>query len=442
MFERILIANRGEVAARVARTCRRVGIETIGVHTAYEAEAPHVEACDSSVLIGDSPDAYADVDRLVAAAKDQGVQAVHPGYGIARAELALAQALEAAGIVYVGGPAEKLAAAGDRLRVRAIAEELGIRTLPGSERAIVEPNDALADVDRVGYPVVVKRAYAFAEPDALPAIEDVAALSDVLTAIAAPAYMERWVERARHVEVQLLHAGNGEGAVTLGDREVSLRRGQRRVFAESPAVGLTELFDEDATRGAMWEASSDIATALGYPGLLSCHFILDADGSFAFLGVTPGLQVEHSTAEMCCGIDLVEMQVRLAAGEPMPPEALRAEPTGCAVQARVDAATDPRDGRAFESRVDQARWPPAPQGKVRIETGVKVGSTILPDYDPMLASVTTYAPTRHDAILTLDRVLAEIHLGPVVTNLRLLRKALNHESLRARQYDDGFLDRI
>lgn len=445
MFERILIANRGEVAARVARTCRRLGIETVGVHIDAEREAPHaLEACDESVGIGDDPAAYSDVERIVAAARERGVHALHPGYGLPRDELALARALEDAGIVYVGGPASQLERALDLPRARAVAEELGVRTLPASERAIVEPNEALADVDRIGYPVVVKRARG-GDAD-LPLVEDVAALSEALEALGdlgaiGGAYLERWVERARHVEVQVVFA-EPDGAVSLGDREVSLRRGSRRVLAESPAVALDERNDEGALRGAIEEAAIDIATALAYRGIVTCSFVLDADGLFYFTGAAPGLTVEHTTTEMCCGLDLVEVQLRLAAGEAMPPEVTKSEPSGCAVQTRVDAAVDPRDGRAFESRVDAARWPPAPQGKVRIETGVKVGSAIFAAFDPMIASVTTYAPTRHDALLTNDRVLAEIHLGPVVTNLRLLRKALNHESLRARQYDDGFLDRI
>jgi acetyl/propionyl-CoA carboxylase alpha subunit len=145
---------------------------------------------------------------------------------------------------------------------------------------------------------------------------------------------------------------------------------------------------------------------------------------------------------MCTGLDLVELQLRLAAGEPMPPEVARAEATGAALQARIEASTDPRTGDPFTSRVEAARWPPAPQGKVRIEAGVKPGSHVFPEHDPTVCTVTTYAPNRHDALLMLDRILAEIHLSPLVTNLRLLRKALNHESLRAGQYDDGFLERI
>ncbi len=445
MFERILIANRGEVAARVARTCRRLGVETVALASHAEASAPHVEACDEWIDLGDGEDALCDVGRVAEAAKSAGVHAVHPGYGLARDEVALARALAEAGIAYVGPGAERLAALRDRIAVRNAASALGVRVLPGSEEAILTPNAALADVDRLEYPVVVKAVRGFGEPDALPVVNDVAELSEALDALgpleaAGGAYLERWVERARHVEVQVVSAG--EDAVVLGDREVSLRRGHRRVLAEAPACALDQLHHDQAVRGALWDASADLALAVGAAGLATCHFLLDSDGTFFFVGLTPGLTVEHSTTEMCVGLDLVEIALRIAAGEPMPPEVLRSEPTGCALLARVDASLDPRTGTAFESRVDAARWPPAPQGKVRIETGVKVGSVILPAHDPLVASVTTYAPTRHDALLMLDRILAEIHLAPVVTNLRLLRKGLNHEALRAGQYDEGFLDRV
>lgn len=445
MFERILIANRGEVAVRVARTCRRLGIETVALHTEQEANALHVEACDEGVSLGVDLAAYVDVECLVEAAVAAKVQAVHPGYGLARDEASFARALAEVGIAYVGPSGDTLEALADRIAVRDVAAQLGVRVLPGSERPVLEPNVALADVDRVGYPVVLKPVAGHGEPDDVPIAQDVVELNETLERFGAldqhgGVYLEPWIERARHVEVQLVV--EGEDALVLGDREVSLRKGARRLVAESPARAVEQLYRAEAVRGAIWDASADVARALGCQGLATCHFILDADGIFYFLAVTPGLTLEHSTTEMCCGLDLVELAIRIAAGESMPDEAVRAEPTGCAFLARVDASTDPRTGQPFESRVDVARWPPAPQGKVRIETGVKIGSVVQPEHDPLTASVTTYAPTRHDALLMLDRILAEIHLSPVVTNVRLLRKALNHESVRAGQYDDGLVDRI
>ncbi|HEY8429863.1 MAG TPA: biotin carboxylase N-terminal domain-containing protein, partial [Sandaracinaceae bacterium] len=365
MFERILIANRGEVAARVARTCRRIGIETVALATRVELGAPHVEACDEVIELGDDPGAYEDVARVLEAAKSAGAHAVHPGYGLARDEVALARALAEAGIGYVGPSADRIETLCDRLAVRAKAAELGIRVLPASEEPLRDPNAALADVDRIGYPVVVKPVRGFGEPAGLPVANDVAELNEAFEALGAleaigGAYLERWVERARHVEVQLACAG--DEAVVLGDREVSLRKGHRRVLAEAPACALDQLHHTEAVRGAIWDASAELAVALGVRGIATCHFLLDADGTFYFAALTPGLTVEHAATEMCSGLDLVEIAIGIAAGEAMPPEVHKSEPTGCAFLARVDAALDPRTNKPFESRVDAARWPPAPQG--------------------------------------------------------------------------------
>lgn len=442
LFERILIANRGEVATRIARTCQRLGIETIAVRATSDGEAPHFDACDEVVTLGEEPSAYRDLDALVRAAVDHGAHAVHPGYGLLADEPSFAEAIESRGLIFVGSGAERFEAARDALAVRSMAMEAGVRILPGSERPIFGPQDALVDVDRIDYPVVVKPVLGGA-PSLIAA--DVADLAEGLAALDPldehrGAYLERHVDRARHVEVQLI--SDGKEAMVLGDREVSLQRDGRRLLAESPAPALDQLFHGDAVRGAIWDASVELASRLGCPGLLSCRFLLDADNVFTFQGFTAGLQIEHTTIEMCAGIDLVEMQLRLAAGEPMPPELHAIEPTGAALQARLDAATDPATGLAFASHVESARWPPAPQGKVRIETGVRAGSIISPEHDPLVATVTTYAPNRHDALLMLDRILAETHLHPLVTNLPLLRKALNHESLRAGQYDEDFIARI
>jgi acetyl/propionyl-CoA carboxylase alpha subunit len=445
MFERILIANRGEVATRVARTCRRLGLETVAVFTADEAGALHVEACDEGVLIGEEPSAHLDVEKIARAARASGVQAVHPGYGLERDEVALARALEEVGIVLIGPPAAKIEALADRMAVRDLAAALGVRVLPGSEQAFVDPNDALAEVDRLGYPVTLHERLGFAGSLPVSVASDAYELSEAIRELGpldrvGGAFLATWVERARYVEVQLV--ATADDVLVVGDLELSLRRGPRPLIAESPARAIDQLRHGAALRGAMWDAASEIVRATGCAGLVSCRFAIDGDGTFFFVGLALGLRVEHPVVEMCCGLDLVELAVRVAAGEAMPPEAMRAEPSGCAFSARIDAATDPRTGQPFDARVEAARWPPAPQGKVRIETGVKAGSYVCASHDPLLASVTTYAPTRHDALLMLDRILSETHLAPVVTNVRLLRKALNHESVRAGQYDEGLIDRI
>lgn len=444
MIERILIANRGEAAVRVARSCRRLGIETIGVRVDGEDGVPHVDACDGTISLGTDPAAYWDPAALVTAAGEAGVHAVHPGYGGLAAEPALGAAVESQGLLFIGPAAERFETARDRLGLRSIAEEAGVRTLPGSGRPVLDPADALADVERLAYPVEVARVHGLGEPTVRRLAEERDDLAGILAELGdlgdlGGALLTRHVERGRRVEVQLAY--DGTTAHVLGDREVSLRKEHRRLLCESPACALDQLRHSDAVRGAIWDASVEITTRVGCRGLVTCQFVLDADGVFYFTDFTAGLQTEHAVTEMCTGLDLVELQLTLAAGESLPEAVARTEPNGAALQARIDASADPTSGRPFESRVEHVRWPPAPQGKVRIEAGVGRGSRIETSHEALVATVTTYAPGRHDALLMLDRVLAEIHLAPLVTNLRLLRKALNHESFRAGQYDDAFLDR-
>jgi acetyl/propionyl-CoA carboxylase alpha subunit len=457
MFEKILVANRGEVAARVARTCRRIGADTVAVHVEGEEDAVHVQACDAWVRVGPPRDpaggasagvpvsaSYADVGALIGAARESGCAALHPGYGLLDDDPMLSRGCEKAGIAFVGPSPEELVLFRDRVSVRNAAFDAGLRILPGSERPIREPSELREDAESVGYPLVLKPAFGIGEPSALVVIESA---EDLEAAIArtdwdgAAHYAERHVDRPRHVEVQLV--GDGEGsAIVVGDREVSVRKDHRRVLAESPTPAIDALRRGDAVRSAIWAAAIDFALYLRFRGVGSAHFLLDARGSFHFLSFHPALQAEHAVIELCANVDLVEVQVRLANREPMPSEAVRAEPTGHAVQARIEAATNPGDGRPFGGRADEVRWPPAPTGKVRIETGIQARSRVQPDHDPLVATVTTYAPTRHEAVLTLDRIIAETRIAPLVTNLRLLRRALNHESFRASQYDEGFLDRV
>lgn len=447
MFERILVANRGEVAARVARTCRRIGADTIAVHADGEEEALHVQSCDNSIRVGKGEavaETYGNVRALVDAARESRCNALHPGYGILDEDPTLARECEKAGVVFIGPPPEMLVLLRDRISVRNAAFDAGLRILPGSERPIREPDELRADAEAIGYPFVLKPAFGLAEPFALTIVASADELESAIAAMewdGGAVYAERHVDRPRHVEVQVVGDGQGQ-AVAVGDREVSLRKDHRRVLAESPAPAIDALHRGDAVRSAIWAAAIDLTLYLGFRGVGTVHFLLDPRGHFHALGFHPMLQPEHATNELCANLDLVEVQVRLANGEPIPKEVVNAEPTGHAVQARIDAATDPRDGRPFPGKADDVRWPPAPTGKVRIETGIQAHSRIHADHDPLVASVTTYAPTRHEAVLLLDRIIAETRIAPMITNLRLLRRALNHESFRASQYDEGFLDRL
>lgn len=442
MFEKILVANRGEIAARVARTCRRIGADTVAMCAEGEEESVHVQACDEAAAIGPA-EGHASAELVVATALANGCQAIHPGYGLFDESLELPRRAEAAGIALIGPSAETIALHRDRLALREAAIEAGLRVLPASAEPHSTLEAAIEEGRSLGYPVVVKRALGLVEPRILMVATDEASLIAHVRELeldGAAIALERHIDRPRHVEVQVAADGVGHIAV-IGDREVSARKDHRRVLAESPAPAIDALHGREEVRAAIWAAAFDLAAYTGFRGVGSVQFLIDPQGRFHFVGFIPRLSPEHALAEMCANVDLVEVEVALALAQGVPDSVLRSEPTGHAVQARIDAAMDPRDGRPFPGRADEVRWPPAPTGKVRIESGIQARSRVNATEDAMVATVTTYAPTRHEAVLLLDRIIAETRISPLVTNLRLLRRALNHESFRACQYDEGFLDR-
>ena len=442
MFEKILVAGRGEIAARVARTCRRLGADTVATCADGEEESVHAQACDSIASIGASEN-HMRADVIVALAQAQGCQAIHPGYGFFDESLELPRRAEAAGIALIGPSAETLVLHRDRLALREAAIEAGLRVLPASSAPASTVDEVCAEAEAIGYPLVLKRAIGVAEPRALLVAEDDTQLIGHLGPLeldGAALILERHIDRPRHVEVQVVADGKGHIGV-LGDLETSARKDHRRVLSESPAPAIDALHGREEVRAAIWAAAFDLVAYSGFRGVGSVQFLIDARGAFYFVGFVPRLSPEHALVEMCASVDLVEVEVMLALGQSVPDAVLRAEPTGHAVQVRIDAAMNPVDGRPFPGKADDVRWPPAPTGRVRIESGIHARSRIAADHDPMVATVTTFAPTRHEAVLSLDRVIAETRIAPLVTNLRLLRRALNHESFRACQYDEGFLDR-
>ncbi len=437
-FRRLLVANRGEIAIRVFRTCRDLGIETVAVHSEADADAPFVRAADIARCIGPAPaaDSYLRADTIVEVARSLGVDAIHPGYGFLSEQASFAEAVEAAGIRFVGPTPASLSGLGDKLAARRAAREAGVPTLPGTFEAIelVTPDAARRVADAagaIGYPLLVK-ASAGGGGRGMRRVDGPDGLTDAVRAAAAEAhsafgsaevYLERYAVGARHVEVQLLGDAHG-GVVALGERDCSTQRRHQKLVEEAPAPGL----DADG-RARLHRMAVAIARAVGLRNAATAEFLLAPDGDVWFLEVNARLQVEHGVTELVTGLDLVREQLAIAAGEPLSAEVLAAaaeasRPRAHALELRI-SAEDP--GRGFApSPGTITRWrEPAGPG-VRVDSGVEQGMTISGHYDPLLAKVMVVAPDRARAIARARRALAELETGGVQTTLPFQAWLLAH----------------
>jgi acetyl/propionyl-CoA carboxylase alpha subunit len=451
MFEKVLIANRGAIAVRVARTCERLGIATVAVYSEVEQDSLHKQTCDEAVCVGPArvQDSYLNQAAVIAAAIQTGAQAIHPGYGLLSENASFVRAVEEAGMVFIGPSADAIELFGDKVRAKALAQQAGVRVIPGSEEALSDLAQAAFEAERVGYPLLVKAAgggggigmQIVMQPDEL---------AKALSTCAARAkaafgddrvYIERYIERPRHIEVQILGDKHGQ-LVALGERECSVQRRHQKIIEESPAPALEFGRNPEERRLALFDASLRIAQEAGYYNAGTAEFITDSEGRAYFMEWNPRLQVEHAVTEMCTGLDLVEWQLRVAAGEELPNSVLRAEPRGHSIEARIYAEDATKGFIPKPGEVKTLRWPALAPGSLRIESGIAAGSTVTHYYDPMVAKVIAFGATRHSAMLTLDRVLAECEIEPLVTNLDFLRSVLAHESFRAGQYDTDFVARL
>ena len=437
VIDPVLIANRGEIAVRIAATARRLGLATVAVFTPVDADAPHVDACDVAVEVG----SYLDADAVVEAAGRAGARSVHPGYGFLSENAAFARAVEAAGLAWVGPPPEAIELMGDKARAKALAREAGVPVVPGVEGEDVSLEEARAFADEHGYPVVIK-AVAGGGGKGMRAVRAAGELEPSLDAARregkaafgdARVLVERYLERPRHIEIQVLADAHGS-VVHLGERECSLQRRHQKVIEEAPSPAA-----DDALRARMGEAAVALARACGYAGAGTVEFIAPADASeFFFLEMNTRLQVEHPVTELVYGVDLVEQQLRVAAGEPLALRQDELAPRGHAVEARL-YAEDPANG--FLPAVGTVRRYVEPEG-VRMDSGIREGSVVGTDYDPMLAKVIAHAEDRPAALRRLARALGELQLLGVTTNAAFSRALLEREDVRAGEIDTGLLERI
>ncbi|MFI7698624.1 acetyl/propionyl/methylcrotonyl-CoA carboxylase subunit alpha [Nonomuraea sp. NPDC049480] len=430
LFDRVLIANRGEIAVRIARTLRTLGITSVAVHTASDAGAKHVREADIALQVP----TYLDIEAIVEAARDSGARAVHPGYGFLAENAAFARRCAAAGLVFVGPPAGAIEAMGDKIRAKATVSAAGVPVVPGG----AEPDDALAGWR--DFPALIKPS-AGGGGKGMVLVRSAAELPEALesarrTARAAfgdgTLLIERYVERPRHIEIQILADTHG-AVVHLGERECSLQRRHQKIVEEAPSPFVTP-----ETRARMGAAAVEAARAVGYVGAGTVEFIVDgATGAYHFMEMNTRLQVEHPVTELVTGLDLVELQLRVAAGERLPFAQEDVRLDGHAVEARVYAEDPARGFLPTGGRVLLLREP-----AVRVDSGLAEGGVVGSEYDPMLAKVVAWAPDREAAFRALDRALSGTAVLGVVTNVPFLRALAAHPAVLAGELDTGLVERV
>ncbi|WP_444634256.1 acetyl/propionyl/methylcrotonyl-CoA carboxylase subunit alpha [Cupriavidus oxalaticus] len=455
MFTKVLIANRGEIACRVAATCRRLGIRTVAVYSDADADARHVAFCDEAVHIGGAAarDSYLRADHIIEMAKETGAQAIHPGYGFLSENEAFAEACAAAGLVFIGPPASAIHAMGSKSAAKQLMERAAVPLVPGYHGEDQDPALLRREADRIGYPVLLK-ASAGGGGKGMRVVESgdgfEAALASVKREASASfgddkVLVEKYLTRPRHIEIQVFADTHGN-CVYLFERDCSVQRRHQKVLEEAPAPGMTE-----ERRRAMGEAAVAAAKAVGYVGAGTVEFIANQDGSFYFMEMNTRLQVEHPVTEMITGQDLVEWQLRVAAGEPLPLTQDQLRIDGHALEARIYAENPDKQFLPSTGTLRFLRTPPAVQfmrgddahgpAGIRIDAGVREGDTISPYYDPMIAKLIVWGKDRDEALARMRQALAAYHVVGLSTNVAFLQRLVSSQAFRTADLDTGLIER-
>ncbi|HEX5971747.1 MAG TPA: acetyl-CoA carboxylase biotin carboxylase subunit [Gemmatimonadaceae bacterium] len=443
MFSKVLIANRGEIALRVVRACHELGVKAVAVYSDADAQAPHVREADEAVLLGPAPssESYLKGDAIIAAAKQTGAEAIHPGYGFLSEREWFASAVRAAGLVWVGPPAEAIAAMGSKTAARELAIKAGTPVVPGTTTALRDADEAAEVAERFGYPVLLKAA-AGGGGKGMRVVHQRADLASSLQAAQREAknafgddavYVEKYIVGPRHVEIQVL--GDQHGTMLhLGERECSIQRRHQKMIEEAPSVAVTP-----ELRARMGAAAVAAATAAGYTNAGTCEFLLDANGEFYFLEMNTRIQVEHPVTELVTGIDLVQWQLRIAAGEQLPFVQDDIAPKGWAIECRI-TSEDPANG--FLPSTGHVRYLHLPSGPgVRWDGGIETGSEITLFYDPMLAKLIVHAPTRELAIQRMHRALLELTVDGVDTSRDFHLRMMENGDFQRGAFDIQWLEK-
>lgn len=433
MFESVLIANRGEIAVRVARTCRDLGVRSVAIFSESDAGSLHTKRCDAAYPLGSGSrlsDTYLNIHRIIEIASEAQVDAIHPGYGFLAENAEFAKAVSDAGFVFVGPRPETIAKMGDKLAARQAATVAGVPVVPGTESAVTGPHEVVAFAERYGYPVAVKALFGgggrglrviWSEGQVEESLQ--AARREAEAAFGkADCYLERFLERPRHVEVQIL--ADPDTVIHLGERDCSMQRRHQKLIEESPAPGLTSHLRESMHAGAV-----QIARQVGYLNAGTCEFLVDTSrDEFFFLEMNTRMQVEHPVTELVTGIDLIREQLMIASDEGMGVTQDEVTIRGHAIECRINAEDPSQDFAPLPGRVERLSPPHGPW--VRFDTGIEAGSEVTVEYDSMIGKLLTWGPTRSDARARMKRALGECSIRGVPTTIPFHKFAIAHEDFR------------
>jgi len=442
MFRRILIANRGEIAVRVMRACRELGVESVAVYSEADRAALHVREADYAVAVGPAPAAqsYLNTERIIEAARHTGAQAVHPGYGFCSENAGFARAVEAAGLTFIGPPADAIEKMGDKVEARKLMAAAGVPIVPGSPGTLEDESEVRAVAKKIGFPIMLKAA-AGGGGKGMRLVHDEKDLGSAVRTVASEAkasfgdgrfYVEKFLDRPRHIEVQVFADGEGN-VVHVFERECSIQRRNQKVVEESPSPFITSQM-----RSAMGEVAVKAARAVNYVSAGTIEFLADAERNFYFLEMNTRIQVEHPVTELVTGVDLVKAQIEVAAGASLPFKQSDLRQNGWAIESRI-YAEDPAAGFVpAPGWIDSIRFPDGPG--VRIDAGVYAGAEVSVFYDPMIAKLAVWGRDRDEAIRRMRRALSEFSItGELTTNLEFHRWLMNHPRFLAGDFDTNFI---
>jgi len=443
MFRRVLIANRGEIAQRILRACRELGIETVAVYSEADADAIYLRQADETICIGAAPagKSYLNIPAIISAAEIADVEAIVPGYGFLAENAHFAEVCRSCNIQFVGPDPETIEALGNKANAREMAIRAGVPVVPGSDGPVENADEAVRVADEIGFPVMIKASaggggrgmrVASNAPSLMHAFHQARSEAEVAFKDDT-VYLERFVENPRHLEVQILGDRQGQ-IVALGERDCSIQRRHQKLIEESPSLAIDE-----STRQRMYEAAIAIARESGYHNAGTVEFLLDKNGDFFFIEVNARIQVEHTVTEMVTGVDLIQEQLKIASGEAVSFTQDDVRVQGHVIECRINAEDPDRDFQPSPGRIELF-VPPGGPG-VRVDTHCYSGYTIPPHYDSMIAKLLVHRPDRKRAIMTMLRALDEFVIVGPKTTIPIHRRILKHSDFRAGEHDTGFVER-